>query len=274
MGEPYGRRLPLTLPRRLIGDLMHFARKVPSVPVQRRMHLGPLVTSRQQSPSKPGWCALFTIAYARVAQKYPPLRRAYMPFPWPHLYEHPSSIASIAVERRVADEDAVLFAQVRRPEHLTPNQFETFLQDLKELPVESIGTFRRELRVSRLPRPLRRLVWWMGLNFSGYRRARNIGTFAVSVYSGLGAEGLHPLSPLTTTLNYGVVAEDGTVDVRVVYDHRVMDGATVARALAELENVLNHELPALLVAGSRNGVAGPHDREVLLQKQNAATPCG
>ena len=42
----------------------------------------------------------------------------------------------------------------------------------------------------------------------------------------------HPLSVLTTTLNYGVIAADGTVDVRLIYDHRVMDGSSVARALA------------------------------------------
>ena len=57
-----------------------------------------------------------------------------------------------------------------------------------------------------------------------------MGTFGVSVYSALGAESLHPLTPLTTALNYGVIQENGDVTVRVIYDHRVMDGATVARA--------------------------------------------
>ena len=61
----------------------------------------------------------------------------------------------------------------------------------------------------------------------------------MSVYSALQAESLHPLSPITTLLNYGVIGPDGTVDVRIIYDHRVMDGATVARALARLEQILN-----------------------------------
>src|SRR6202011_12683 len=94
------------------------------------------------------------------------------------------------------------------------------------------------------PRPVRRLVWWFGLNAWGRKRANYMGTFGVSVYGGLGAASLHPLSPLTTTLNYGVIAADGTVDVRLIYDHRVLDGATVARALEELEWVLNHEVLA------------------------------
>ena len=251
MGEPRGRKIPLSLPRRLIGDMMHFAQRIPTVPVQRRMNIARLIEARRLARPRPGWCALFTKAYALVAQKRAPLRRAYLSFPWPHLYEHPVSIASVAVERRLGDEDAVLFAQVRGPEHHTPEQLDSFIKDCKELPVECVGTFRRALRISRLPRFLRRLIWWVGLNSSGYKRARNLGTFGVSVYSGLGAEGLHPLSPLTTTLTYGVIADDGTVDVRVIYDHRVMDGATVARALEDLEGVLNHVLPEQLAECGR-----------------------
>ena len=89
---------------------------------------------------------------------------------------------------------------------------------------------------------MRRLAWWVGLNVSGRKRAHYFGTFGVSVYAGLGAASLHPLSPLTTTLNYGVIAADGTVDVRLIYDHRVLDGATVARALQDLERALTGEV--------------------------------
>jgi predicted component of type VI protein secretion system len=81
-------------------------------------------------------------------------------------------------------------------------------------------------------------LWWVGLNI-GTQRSNFFGTFALSVYSALGAESLHPLAPLTTVLNYGVIDSDGDVNVRIIYDHRVMDGATVARVLARLEQILN-----------------------------------
>jgi hypothetical protein len=249
MGELAGRRMALSAPRRFICDLLHFARQVPSVPVQRRMNLAPLVAAREQVFPRPSWCSLFTKAYAMVAADRPELRRAYLSFPWAHLYEHPTSIASIAIERRVGAEDAVLFVQIRSPENHSALQLDDYLRESKDRPVHEVGTFRRTLRVSRYPWPLRRLLWWIGLNFSGYRRARNWGTFGVSVYSGLGAESLHPLSPLTTTLNYGVIAEDGAVDVRIIYDHRVLDGASVARALAELEETLNGPVARSLLAG-------------------------
>jgi hypothetical protein len=253
MGELAGRSIPLSLPRRFVGDLLHFARKVPTIPVQRRMNIAPLLTARSRALPRPSWCSLFTKAYAMVAAKRPELRRAYLSFPWPHLYEHPVSIGSVAVERRLGDEDAVFFIQVREPENHTPEQLDEYLQDCKLRPVERIPTFRRTLRVARLPRFMRRFIWWLGLNYSGYHRARNWGTFGVSVYSGLGAESLHPLSPLTTALNYGVIAADGTVDVRITYDHRVLDGSTVARALGDLEQILNGPVAQSLLPSTRNG---------------------
>jgi len=261
MGERLGRNLPLSLPRLWVGDLLHFAQKVPTVPVQRRMCIAPLMDARRQVNPRPSWCALFTKAYGMVAAHRPELRRAYLAFPRPHLYEHPVSIASVAVERRLGEEHAVFFTQIPDPEEHTPDQLDQHLKDCKELPIESVGTFRRALRWSRFPRPVRRLLWWIGLNVSGYRRARNLGTFGVSVYSGLGAEALHPLSPLTTTLNYGVIGEDGSVDVRIIYDHRVMDGSTIARALADLEEVLNHHLPRCLFRTLRNGFSPTREVE-------------
>ena len=96
----------------------------------------------------------------------------------------------------------------------------------------------RILRLTRLPALVRRCVWWIGLNV-GRQRARFFGTFLLSVYSGLGAESLHPLSHLTSLLNYGVIDEAGNVTVRIIYDHRVMDGATVARGLGRLEELMN-----------------------------------
>ena len=110
MSQPAGRNIALSLPRRFICDLVHFARQVPSVPVQRRMNLAPVVAARQLAEPRPSWCTIFTKAYGYVAAAIPELRRAYLSFPFPHLYEHPINVASIAVERRLGDEEAVFFA--------------------------------------------------------------------------------------------------------------------------------------------------------------------
>ena len=95
--------------------------------------------------------------------------------------------------------------------------------------------------------PLRRLIWWLGLNI-GRQRGNYFGTYGITVYSGLGAESLHPISPLTAVLNYGVIAKDGTVAVRIMYDHRVLDGSMVARVLGEIEKKLTGPVLAELKA--------------------------
>jgi hypothetical protein len=246
MSQPKGRNLSLSLPRRFICDLLHFARRVPTVPVQRRLNLAPVIEARQAASPRPSWAAIFTKAYAFVCAARPELRRCWLNFPWPHLYEHPTSVASVAIERRVGEEDAVFFGHVTRAETHSLAELHLRLKAFKELPLERIGAFRHTLRVSSLPRPLRRLAWWFGLNVSGRRRAHFLGTYGVSTYASLGASSLHPLSPLTTTLNYGVIDTAGGVDVRIIYDHRVMDGATVARALQDLERVLHCEIVAEL----------------------------
>ncbi len=246
MSQPAGVSIPLSLPRQLICDYLHFARQIPSVPVQRRMKLEAVVAARAATGLRPSWCALFTKAYGFVTAARPPLRRAYMSFPRPHLYEHPINVTSVAIERKFGDEDAVFFAPIRQPETLSLADIDLRLRRFKEQPLETIGDYRRILLMNRFPRPLRRMLMWIGLNVWGRKRAAFMGTSGITVYAGLGASSLHPLSLLTTTLNYGVIEPDGSVDVRIIYDHRVLDGATVARALAELENVLTHEILAEL----------------------------
>jgi hypothetical protein len=242
MPQPVGRKLPLSLPRRFICDLLHFARQVPTVPVERRMDLAAVAAARQAARPRPSWCALFTKAYGLVVAARPELRRAYLSFPWPHLYEHPVGVVSVAVERHFAGEDAVFFAHLSRPEQLALVELDARLRRFKEEPLERFSCFRRALLLTRLPQPVRRLAWWFALNCWGRKRAAYLGTHGLSVYAGLGAASLHPLSPLTTTLNYGVIGADGSVEVRLVYDHRVLDGCTVARALEDLERVLRGEI--------------------------------
>lgn len=240
-----GRHLALTPSRRLVCDLMWLSMGIPRVTVQRRMNLAALREARKaagEAGRAPSWTAVFTLAYARLAQEYPDLRRAFLRWPRPHLYEYPASIASIAFEREIGGERAVLLGRIKAPETRSLAEIDAMIRHYRETPVADIPEFARALRVARLPGFLRRMM--MGLAYqSGRQRANYFGTFQFSVYSGLGAESFNPLTPLNTLLNYGPLAPDGGVDVRILYDHRVMDGATVARALAHFETILNVELP-------------------------------
>ncbi|MEO2092046.1 MAG: hypothetical protein ABGY75_21540 [Gemmataceae bacterium] len=233
---PRGRTLPLSSPRRAVNDVLHFARRIPTVPVQRVVDVSRLAAARRHLTTPVGWCAILTKAFAQVCTDVPELRRAYLRFPRERLYEHPFSVASIAVERRFGGEPGVFFANVPRPDEMPLPELEAAIRAYKTRPVEE--AFRLSLRFFRLPRLVRRGLWWYLLNVRGSRKAEFLGTFGVSAYSALGAESLHPLSPLTCLLTYGVIAADGRVPIRVVYDHRVFDGVAVARALARLDEVL------------------------------------
>ncbi len=244
-----GRSIALSRSRRLVIDMMHFAQGVPSIPVQRRMQLGPLLAARTGSTERPGWAALFTKAFARVASEVPELRRAYCKFPWPHLCEYPVSVGSVAIERDHDGEKAVFVFPIKDPAGRPIAEIARLIGNARTAPLREVKSFRRSLSVSGLPRFLRRLIWWVGLNVSR-QRANYFGTFGLSVYSALGAESLHPLSPITYTLNYGVIDAAGMVDVRIIYDHRVTDGATIARALARLEHELNTSIRDELLANA------------------------
>jgi hypothetical protein len=173
-----------------------------------------------------------------VAREFPDLRRAYLKIPWPHLYEYPASNASLVIERDYRGEPSLFSISIKDPAGHSLRDLARVIRHAATAPVDEIKDFHRSLRIAGLPRPLRRLMWWLGLNI-GRQRGNYFGTFTLSVYSALNAESLHPLTPLTTLLNYGVISSDGNVNVRIIYDHRVMNGATVARALVRLEEVLN-----------------------------------
>lgn len=63
-----GKVVPLSIPRRMVGDLLHFAVKVPSIPVQRRISIGPAFRARAACKDRPRWTAIFAKGYAIVAK--------------------------------------------------------------------------------------------------------------------------------------------------------------------------------------------------------------
>jgi hypothetical protein len=146
-------------------------------------------------------------------------------------------VVGIMTERDYHGEPALCPISVKDPASQPLSAIGELIERASTAPLESLKEFRRWKRIAGMPRPLRRLLWWMGLNI-GRQRGNFFGTFAVSVYSALNAESLHPLSTYTALLNYGVIDGNGHVAVRIIYDHRVMDGATVARALQRMEEIL------------------------------------
>ena len=114
MGRVGGRFVPLSVGRRLMDDFLSAGRHVVGVPIQRRMHLGPVVAARDRVSPRPSWCAIFTKAFATVTARHPELRRAYVAAPWPRLFQYDRTVAGVAIERNYRRERARRRARIER----------------------------------------------------------------------------------------------------------------------------------------------------------------
>ena len=191
---------------------------------------------RKQAARRISWAAIFVKAYAMAAQKHRPLRRTYIRWPWPHLVEESHSTAMVVVNRQYLSEDRICWGRLDRPELDPLLQLQRQLDAYQNEPVEKI--FRQQVTLSRMPTPLRRLLYWWNQNFGGSKRARRLGTFTMSTLAGQGVLNRMHQTFLTTSLTYGPLDEQGHSLVTLLCDHRVVDGIVAARALADLEAAL------------------------------------
>jgi hypothetical protein len=233
------------MPRRLVADLMHASIRVPFVSLSRPLSVRPLLEARALAAQPPGWAAIFVKAFSLVAKDQPVLRTLYAKWPWPSFYELPSSVAMVAIARVEDGQDCVLPQKVPAADELPLTEIDAQIRHAKDAPLAEVPAFRKMLWVTRLPLPLRRLMWLLGLNF-GRQRANWFGSFGVTSVAAYGAGELHALSPGPFILSYGVVEPDQTIDVLIRWDHRITDAALVAKALTRLEQVLNTEIAAEL----------------------------
>ncbi|CCD83848.1 conserved hypothetical protein; putative acyltransferase [Bradyrhizobium sp. ORS 285] len=242
-----GQTRPISLHRRLIIDLMHASRDVPFVSLERTLQLGPLLEARAAADRPPGFAALFVKAFALVARDEPVLRTLYVKWPWPCFYELPRSVATVTIARVEHGEDCVLPQRVSGPETMTLAEIDAVIRQGKEAPVEDVPMFRKIMRATRLPLPLRRFAWWVGLSF-GRQRANWFGNFSVTSVAACGGGQLLALSPGPFIINYDVIRPDQTTRLLIRWDHRVTDGAMIARTAIRLQEVLNGEIAAELRA--------------------------
>ncbi len=246
MAKHIGHAVSLSLGRRIMGDLLHAGMQIPLVTIQKDMDLSDVVAARRVSQPRPSWCSIFTKAYGKVVASRPDLRRAYLTFPWPRMFEYRMAAADVAVEARVNDEDVLVFVPVRQPECWRLHEMDEFLAACKEKPIERVTIFRRGLRLARWPQFVRRWALWFLLNASARARYYYFGTFGVTSVGNWGVDSVRPIAPAISVLHYGSINAAGQVTVRLTYDHRVLDGTGPSTALLELEQFLKTDIIAEL----------------------------
>lgn len=240
--KPTRRRLPRS--RALTCDVLHYHAKVPTCAHDRWCDLRLVAEARQRLPRRISWTLLFIKAFGLVAREVPVLRQIYQPWPWPHVYEHPTSVGMMAIQRELHGEPWLFWGRFSEPESQSLLPLQDQLARYLNEPVQDI--FKRQWQLSAFPTPIRRLFWWWTLNAAGSKRPRRAGTFFLTTLAGQGAEIQHPPAFLTSNLTYGPSDDQGRSRVTIAYDHRLTDGLQIAKCLKSLEETLNGPIAAEL----------------------------
>jgi len=208
------------------------------------MDLSAVAMHRSAAQPRISWAAIFLKAYGIVSDQYEWLRASYMSCPLPHVYQHPRSIGTVAIQRELAGQSRLCWGRLIDPGNCTLPEIQGKLNQYTENPPAQV--FRKQLQLSRLPWPVRRIVWWVMLNVSGRIRERQLGTFSMSSLAGQGVINREHPTICTTSLTYGPVGRDGHSVVTLVYDHRLFDGMQAAQALQQLRACLQQDIVAEL----------------------------
>lgn len=223
--------------RRLTLDVLHFHRRAHTCAHDRQFDLGRVADLRSRLPTRISWAVLFIKAFGIVAADRPVLRQSFQSWPWPHIYQHDRSVGMLATHRIHQDHPWVFWSRFESPEQHSLPLLQSRLDSFLTEPVTKV--FRQQWELSALPTFLRRLFWWWTLNVSVGKRAHRAGTFFFTTLARKGVEIQDPPAFLTSNLTYGPLDEQHRSRVTMSYDHRLMDGSTVADCLIELEAVLN-----------------------------------
>ena len=249
----------ITLPRRVVIDLMRASRGIPFVAVRRTLNIARLASARSALSHRPAWAVIFAKGFAELARDEPRLRTVFLKWPWSRFYELPQTVATIVVAPD-ASPDGVMLFPIKAPDVVSLMEADSSLRKAKSEPIESTPFFRKTLAVARLPLPLRRLAWAIGLNI-GRQRGNFFGTLLITSVAAFGGGEVEALGPGPFILSYDRVTDDGSIDVMVRWDHRITDAADIGMALSRLEQILNN-----LVADELLALA-PEQQEPALQER-------
>ena len=227
----------ITLARRVVIDLMHASRGVPFVAIRRTLDIRRLADARAGLPERPAWAAIFAKAYALLAAERAILRTAYLKWPWPHLYEYEKTTAMVVVAPEPVTNGVLLF-KLMSPDAVGLADADAAIRLAKSSPIEATRFFRKTMAITRLPLPIRRIAWALGLNIAR-QRGNYFGTLMITSVAAFGGGDVEALGPGPYILSYDRVTDNGRIDVMIRWDHRVTDAAVIGLAVSRLEQILN-----------------------------------
>ena len=222
--------------RRLTWDLMWFNKSVPQCGHDIVCDLSKLAEARAACSIRVSWPALFLKAYGLVAAEFPELRQTWYRWPWGHLYQHSCSVGVVTVHRQHDGDPWLFWGLIPQPENLPLSHIQETIDGFTS--EEPCRVFRRQLQLARLPTVFRRLIWGWNVHVAKAKRAKRLGTFFLSTLSSRGVEIQMPPAIQTGCLTFGPLDDRGSSRITLAYDHRVMDGVSIAEILTRLKTVL------------------------------------
>jgi hypothetical protein len=235
MAKKRGCRIEIPFSRRCMIDFMYFSQKMSKhlVSAELNLDLSELARAREKSQQKISWFAIYIKAFAMVSAKYPELRQVLFSYPFPYLYQYQRTVAMLAIEREIEQENMVMYLKIDSPEKLSLESIHQMIHESKTMNPQDNLSFRRFLKFNRFPFLLRRLYWWMGVHLPMFKM-HYFGTFGVTG-AGRGLRSLTIKSPVGVNF----VFDTASGLFRLFWDHRLFDGVIVTRMLNELQHIFD-----------------------------------
>jgi len=190
----------------------------------------------------------FLIKAIAIAQNKHPKTRTQM-LPIGGLVQFNKVRAQFTVERFIDDEPALFFGDIEDPDTKEIKTISAELHAYGTEPIEKLPQLEIQNRFSRFPRIFRHLIIYFGIRIPAMRLRYMGATFGFSSLGKYGCRNIISPSVITSMFCVGEVedrpvAKSGKVEVSpqlslvLNFDHRVMDGATAARFMKDIIELL------------------------------------
>lgn len=233
-----GKRIKMSNGRRLVGDVIEQANKMPLAAFAGEFDTGLVYQFRRQTRPKISWNVLYMKAYAAVCKNNPQLRQSFVSFPRGHFYQHDHVVCLMTIAREFEGEERLFFARFNRPEQETLKDLQERYDYYRTAPIKEVKQFRHQIMFARMPKPVRRLGWWFMNSLWPQKRSMHMGTFGMSFSGYKGVYGTKHLGTNTTILGVDPFPRKGVSRLLLTFDHRVMDGTPVTRFMQELQHIM------------------------------------
>lgn len=195
--------------------------------------------------------ALLIKAIAIAQHKHPTTRTQMLPNG--RLVQFNNIEAQFTVERFVNDQPGLFFGRIRKPDQRPVIEITEELRVYGTEPIEDVPQLAIEHKFSQYPHWLRQLIIYFGTRIPAMRLRYMGATFGLSSLGKYGARNLISPSVITSMFCIGEVEKrpmvvGDEIEIRpqlsivLNFDHRVMDGASAARFMADVIALLKGDL--------------------------------